>query len=217
MAVVCPGRGTARPATGRGWRQTFAVQASRLGNPGARSGRLRGRLAVALQRSPRPDLGQRTNEGGTGRSAQVRALRMPLRDSFDLPQCDAAGAHGWARRACAVQASIATACAVFGSPPVGSGADDKRHRHHHPASQPGAVLPVLILKIPNNPILQSSAPTRLQLRCNPGAHRNVRTRSGIPSSLLRPARPVRLLYRCRSRRLVGIPFVSIDFAFWRGR
>ncbi len=36
-----------------------------------------------------------------------------------------------------------------------SGENDKRYRRHHPASRPGAVLPVLILINPNNPILQS--------------------------------------------------------------
>jgi hypothetical protein len=44
-------------------------------------------------------------------------------------------------------------------------------------ARPEAGLPVLILKIPNNPILQSCVLTRLQLRCNPGARKNVRTRS----------------------------------------
>lgn len=45
------------------------------------------------------------------------------------------------------------------------GENGKRYRHHHPASQPWTGLPVLILKFPNNPILQSDAPPD----CNYGA------------------------------------------------
>ena len=102
------------------------------------------------------------------------------------------------------------------------GRNSKRYRRHHPASPPWSRLAGTYPYNSKQSNPASCAATRLQLRCNPGSHRNVRTRLGIPPNPLR----VRIVARvpcvchrhcCRWRRFFGTPFFSIEFAFWRGR
>lgn len=121
MAVVCPGRGTALPATGRKWHRTSLSRARRN-----------------LVRPARPD------QGG------ARALGRVLTATTARPRGDRSGNPD--------QALISLGLRVPGEAPCsGSGENDKRYRRHHPASQAEPGLPVLILTIPNNPILQSCA------------------------------------------------------------
>lgn len=121
MAVVCPGRGTALPATGRKWHRTSLSRARRN-----------------LVRPARPD------QGGARASGRV------LTATTARPRGGRSGNPG--------RAIISLGLRVPGEAPCsGSGENDKRYRRHHPASQEEPGLPVLILTIPNNPILQSCA------------------------------------------------------------
>lgn len=121
MAVVCPGHGTAMPATGRKWHRTSLSRARRN-----------------LVRPARPD------QGG------ARALGRVLTATTARPRGGRSGNPD--------QAIISLGLRVPGEAPCsGSGENDKRYRRHHPASQAEPGFPVLILTIPNNPILQSCA------------------------------------------------------------
>ena len=65
------------------------------------------------------------------------------------------------------------------------GRNGKRYRHHHPASRPWGRLAGTYPYNSKQSNPASCAATRLQLRCNPGSHRNVRTRLEIPPNPLR--------------------------------
>ena len=92
------------------------------------------------------------------------------------------------------------------------------HRRHHPASRPCGRLAGTYPYNSKQSNPASCTATRLQLRCNPGSHRNVRTRLEI-LEIRRCAFALSL--RCRDTAAacdgLGIPFFSIEFAFWRGR
>jgi hypothetical protein len=60
------------------------------------------------------------------------------------------------------------------------GRNGKRYRRHHPASRPGGRLAGTYPYNSKQSNPASCTATRLQLRCNPGSHRNVRTRLEIP-------------------------------------
>ena len=135
LAVVCPGYGTALPATGRKWHRTSLSRARRNlawpARPGQGGAGAFGRVQKATTAKP----GRPYRDPGPG---DYQPWPASSRDK-------ARRNHGYLRSA------------RFPGPYIGSGettsvidAITRRAKHE-------AGLPVLILKIPNNPILQSCA------------------------------------------------------------
>lgn len=119
LAVVCPGCGTAGPATGRKWHRTSLSRARRN-----------------LDRPARP------GQGGAG----------PLGGCKSDHSQTAGGLVGTARVLATKTCRNQSRCLTAGRAKTTSVIDAITRRAKHEAG-----LPVLILKIPNNPILQSCA------------------------------------------------------------
>jgi hypothetical protein len=178
--VVCPGRGTAWPATGRSGVERNCSAHERLARPGRPD---RGGTGASKRCDTAwPSVGMHVYRAATGSVIRRISALMPendccLRNPGTAGQSGAAGMHDPVLEV-AVRAAHLLVLSGSLSPPAllppttvsrllyfGSGATasviDAITRRAHP----GAGLPVLILTIPNNPILH---PVRLP-DCNCGA------------------------------------------------
>jgi hypothetical protein len=169
---VCPGRGAARPGHRAQMASNVIVAHGRLSWSRGSIGAHGNLQAGAANARPR----RHADSPGQADQPRFPDARMPLQN-FSTCCCLHCGGYDGSKRAdlrCA--RCLAAAFFELSIPQQRrlrrlskllhrSGENDKRYRRHHPASQPGASLPVLILTIPNNPILQS----RGQPDCNCGA------------------------------------------------
>ena len=232
--MVCPGRDTAWPATGRsGVERNCRAHERPCMARAARSGRHRGQQAVRHSLA----FSRHAYRAATGPAIRRISALMPERDCC-LRNPGTAGQSGVAGTRNPVL-EVAVRSAHLPSFP------DHCLHQHSPLTTVSRLLTsgraqrqALSTPSPGEPTWgrlagtypynskqsnpASCGATRLQLRCNPGSHRNVRTRLGIPPNPLRVhivARVLRVCHRhcCRWRRFFGTPFFSIEFAFRRGR
>ena len=133
LAVVCPGRDAALPVTGRRWSRTVLSRTRRgVAN-------LRGPFGAAQDGHRGGATSQTVSGQHTGTAKQ--AIRQPCSASS---ACDLAG--------------VLPLAAVIQSPDSGRADNDKRYRHHHPASQTlGSACRYLSLKFQT---IQSCSPVR---------------------------------------------------------
>ena len=173
LAVVCPGRGTALPATGRRWSRTSLPRA-RISGKARRPDRGGARGLPAVQH--KPDRSRRTNkdvEPGDQPALTQMGTRNLLRNGFQVPE---------AFRMRPVSGRAKTASVI----------DAITRQANRKES-----LPVLILKIPNNPILQSCALPDYNYGATLAYTRPCVHVSGTSSNLLRVALPACAGHLCR--------------------
>ena len=222
--MVCPGRGTASPATGRsGVERDCRAHERPCSARAARSGRHGGQQAV---RQAWPSVGTYCIPGCNriGHQANISLDARPRAACGTTEPTGKAMLPEYTIRSLRLRCVLRTCHPFritvstnthrsrrFRGSLLRVGRNSKRYRRHHPASPPWSRLAGTYPYNSKQSNPASCAATRLQLRCNPGSHRNVRTRLGIPPNPLRVHIVARVLRVCHRHAAAGDDFLGLRF------